>query len=337
MSKMGMSQPKIVAELAKEKIKVAQSTVSSILKKLATTNSVSRRPGSGRHRKTTTHEDRKMKLSAVRNPRQTLTQLASQFTADTQKSISRQTVSRRLAEQGIFVYRCRRKPLLSAVNKAKRKAWVAQFWNSKKKQLKVPIDHFRKIIYSDESRFCLVPDRPQNCLRRPGEQLRPDCIQSTAKFGGGGLMVWGCLSSKGGIGPIDRVKGTMNADVYQEVLDENLIGHIKDAFPDRDFIFQQDGARCHTAKSTLKWFEEHQIPIVKDWPPQSPDLSIIENVWDTIGRKLSTEHFNNQNDLWEAIKVAYYSIKPEYIESLIVSLEHRFKAVAQNHGGCTDY
>jgi len=40
-------------------------------------------------------------------------------------------------------------------------------------------------------------------------------------------------------------------------------------------LFQQDGARA-----TIAWLDayiKHYIP--EDWPPNSPDLSPIENVW----------------------------------------------------------
>jgi len=49
----------------------------------------------------------------------------------------------------------------------------------------------------------------------------------------------------------------------------------------REGMFQQDGARAHTSKATIAWLDtniKHYIPL-KDWPPNSTDLSPIENVW----------------------------------------------------------
>ena len=49
----------------------------------------------------------------------------------------------------------------------------------------------------------------------------------------------------------------------------------------REGLFQQDGARSHTSKATIACLDaniKHYIP-AEDLPPNSPDLSPIENVW----------------------------------------------------------
>ncbi len=42
-------------------------------------------------------------------------------------------------------------------------------------------------------------------------------------------------------------------------------------FKDADFIFQQDLAPAHTAKSTKSWLNDHGVGVL-DWPANSPDL-----------------------------------------------------------------
>ncbi len=45
-------------------------------------------------------------------------------------------------------------------------------------------------------------------------------------------------------------------------------------FKDADFIFQQDLAPAHTAKSTKTGLNDHVVGVL-DWPANSPDLNTI--------------------------------------------------------------
>ena len=58
--------------------------------------------------------------------------------------------------------------------------------------------------------------------------------------------------------------------------------HKKQFSRNHEGLFQQDGARAHTSKATIAWLDAnitHYIPPDHYWPPNSPDLSPIENVW----------------------------------------------------------
>jgi transposase len=50
-----------------------------------------------------------------------------------------------------------------------------------------------------------------------------------------------------------------------------------------NFIFMQDNAPCHKTHKVMSFLERKRIPTL-DWPPQSPDLNPIENIWDIIRR-----------------------------------------------------
>ena len=48
-----------------------------------------------------------------------------------------------------------------------------------------------------------------------------------------------------------------------------------------------------------------------DWPPQSPDLNIIEAVWDHLDRERNKRP-KSREELWEVLKEDWYNI-PEIL------------------------
>ncbi len=55
-------------------------------------------------------------------------------------------------------------------------------------------------------------------------------------------------------------------------------------------------APVHSAKTTSKWFADHDITVL-DWPANSLDLNPIWNLWDIFKRKMRNSRSNNTDDL----------------------------------------
>ncbi len=62
------------------------------------------------------------------------------------------------------------------------------------------------------------------------------------------LMIWVTMSSAG-VGPLCFLKTNVTAPVYQDILEHFMLPSADQLFKDADFIFQQDVAPAHTAKS----------------------------------------------------------------------------------------
>ncbi len=67
-------------------------------------------------------------------------------------------------------------------------------------------------------------------------------------------------------------------------------------FKDADFIFQQDLAPAHTAKSTKSWLNDHGVGVL-DWPANSPALNPIENQWGIVKGKMRNKRPKKQISL----------------------------------------
>ena len=105
---------------------------------------------------------------------------------------------------------------------------------------------------------------------------------------------------------------------------------------DDSYLYQQDNSPIHKSKKSLKYFDNNNIKMLKNCPPNSPDLNSIENLWFLLKYKLLDEHINNDN-FDEIIEKKINEIKYEHIFNMISSMKVRICKVIQNNGDYIDY
>lgn len=177
----------------------------------------------------------------------------------------------------------------------------------------------------------------QYVRRRQGEEYRSDCIIPTVKFGGGSIMIWGSMSASG-VGELFVCEGRMNSQRYISMLEEVLEPSALKLFDGDEpgYYFQQDNAPCHKARAVTSWFTQNNIRVL-DWPPQSPDLSPIENLWDFLKGKVSIYKCSSKAVLKQKIFEEWEKIPRDYCQTLVASMPSRIRAVIRAHGGHTKY
>ncbi len=196
------------------------------------TESVNRK--CGRKRCTTNRENRSLMRIVKQNRFENLGELHKEWT-ETGVKASRATTHRRVNKLG---YSCRQRRLTWSKEK---KNWTVAQWS--------------KVLFSDESKFCIsFGNQGPRVWRKGGEAYSPSCLRSSVKFPQS-VMIWGAMSSAG-VGPLCFLKTNVTAPVYQESLEHYILPSADQLFEDDDFIFQQDLARAHTAKSTKSWLND---------------------------------------------------------------------------------
>jgi transposase len=304
---------------------IHKGTVSKIIRRYKARGTISPIKRGGHARKTTPQLDRLIKRSAMTHPRWS----ASKILADVgHPNISRSTIKRRLTEFGLPARRPARKPYVSVKNRKLRVKFAQEHLNW-------TTDQWRKVLWSDESKFNLFSSDGIKYVRRPiGQRYNPKFMVPTVKHGGGSVMVWGCFSGYG-MGPIHKIDGIMDRFVYKDILAEEMLPHGKENMP-RGWIFQDDNDPKHRSHFVKDWIKSKKVKVM-EWPAQSPDLNPIENLWDVVERRIRSENYANIHEFWNAIEKSWKSIPMTVIDRLIDSMKRRCEAVIKNFGYPTRY
>ncbi len=220
------------------------------------------------------------------------------------------------------------KPLLNQRQRQKHLTWAVEKNNW-------TIAQWSKVLFSDESKFCIsFGNQGPRVRRKSGEAHNQCCLKSSVKFPQS-VMIWAAMSSAG-VGPLCFLKSTVNAAIYQEILVHFMLPSADKLYGDADFIFQQDLAPAHTAKGTKSWFNDHGVTVL-DWPANSPDLNPIDSLWGIVKRKMRDTRPNNADKLKATVKETWASIPPQQCHKLITSMPRQIEAVIKAKGAPTKY
>jgi hypothetical protein len=191
-------------------------------------------------------------------------------------------------------------------------------------------------VFSDESTIAVLDDRVQTVRRRPGEEFLQECLHKTVKHSQK-IMVWGAISVHG-TSRLSIVEGTMNQYKYIEVLETKLLRQTREWFAETPWIFQQDSAPCHTARSVKTWFADNGIQLLS-WPGNSPDMNPIESLWCILKNEIHSVPITTKQRLVERLIEVWFrsdTIK-EMCKNLIRGMPNRVKALKAAKGGQTKY
>ena len=140
------------------------------------------------------------------------------------------------------------------------------------------LEDWKRVVWSYETKvICLGSDGRKWAWKKVDEPHSDRLVQGTKKFGGGSVMVWGCMTWDGA-GMACKIDERMDGELYCQILDDELQGtfsHYTNHQP--NILFQQDNDPKHTSKKVKTWFNDHGTTVM-EWPPQSPDLYPIEHL-----------------------------------------------------------
>ncbi|GBM88616.1 hypothetical protein AVEN_174350-1 [Araneus ventricosus] len=155
-------------------------------------------------------------------------------------------------------------------------------------------------MFSDESRFSLQSDSGRTFIwRAPGTRYHQENTIERHRYGGAGWLVWGGI----------------------------ILGS-----------FMDDNARPHRANIVDECLQSEDITRM-DWPAYSPDLNLIEHVWNMLGRRIAARQPPPTclPELRRALLDEWCNIPQDQIDNLILSMPRRCKACIASSGRHTPY
>ena len=311
------------------KLDVGRSTVSELRSQITT---LPEKSVGGRPPKLTATDRRHMTRLITTGKVDTAPQLKRQLTNITNTTICTQSIQNGLKKESMVARVKAKKPLLRPRHIKQRLEFAQKYehWTE---------EDWARVIWSDETKVNrLGSDGRKWVWKKSGAPLTSQHVNSTVKFGGGNVMIWGCMTVHG-VGYMCRIEGRMDGSLYEEILEDHVLETVEYYGMDREnFIFQQDNDSKHKSKKAQKWFKTHNVELL-DWPAQSPDLNPIEHLWVHLKKKLGEYERApvGMLELWERVQVEWDKIEPEVCHNLIESMPRRVAEVVKAKGGHTKY
>ena len=242
-------------------------------------------------------------------------------------NVSPNTIYRALKSVGLKYFKKGNKPLLSKKIKKQRLDFA-------KKMINLTEEEWKNIIFTDETRVKVFGGDGKNGYWSKKRNINK--ARKVVKYGGGSIMLWSCFSFKG-VGPIIEFTKTPKSKDYVSMLQQNWDKIINKCAQNMDFSWQQDNAPIHTSKEAKDFFKSKNIKVI-DWPPYSPDLNPIQNLWSIVKQKLyNDDQILKKSIIGEKFKEKWNSIDQNMCKTLITSMKKRLKLVEQAQGGSIWY
>ncbi|KAG2206526.1 hypothetical protein INT47_008543 [Mucor saturninus] len=189
---------------------LSTSTVHNILKRVKETGSPLPKKAPGASKKINERSQRALERVVRSKPTMSYNDLKMELDrADV--NACRATVISSLKDMEFGSYFAAHKPRLTQKHRDRRLRWARSHVNWTKEQ-------WESVVWSDESRFSVTgSDGGARVIRKVGERYQERNVIPTTKWGGGGVMIWGCFY-KGGFGSLTKIDGTVNQEEYVNIL-----------------------------------------------------------------------------------------------------------------------
>ena len=168
--------------------------------------------------------------------------------------------------------------------------------------------------------------------RTKDEKLASDCIQEIST-GDVKIGVWGAICGYDKTSLL-TYSDNMNSTKYSEVLKNQLISSVKRLPKGKKYTYQCDLAPWHTSNLVKEQIRKLKINIL-EWPPNSPDLNVIEELRSIIDKRLALKSINTKEELPKGLQEEWDEISITLCQALVDSMPERIEKCLKAKGHFT--
>lgn len=307
-------------------------TIRSLFLKWRATRSVAHASAHLNRRHTTARADRRLIRTVRANPTMPATLLRLVWGERNRRGniLSAQTLRRRIKETALRCRRMRQKQRLSPAHVALRERWAMQRVHWRQQQ-------WRRVIFTDESRFCLFrADGRMRVWREPRQELLQKHVQAFERQAAS-LHVWGGISFNGKT-ELVFLDNNVTGNTYADLLQRHLVPFVlREYNGPANCILQDDNAAPHRAAAVQLRKQQLQLRTLR-WPSRSPDMNPIEHVWSYMKRRIHQQQPpQNLQQLRQVMMDCWREIPQDYVRRLVLGMPRRINDLLLARGGYTRY
>ncbi len=259
---------------------------------------------------------------------------------EVENRVQRSTLWRLFNEMGIRKWRQLCRPALNESRAARRLAWALAY------QHYTPGD-WARVCWTDE---CTIERghgiEPIWTFTRPSEQIRDHDIRPIELGKRVKQMFWAGFGEefRTVLIPLDGDPEAPRNGVTARVIYELYCEMLPLIMEEAD-VFMHDNAPVHKARQVRELLAALGIETM-EWPPYSPDLNPIENLWSILKREIyqlypdlehASDSIETKERLIKAAKEAWASIRPDILVRLSETMPNRVEAIINANGWYTEY
>jgi hypothetical protein len=151
-----------------------------------------------------------------------------------------------------------------------------------------------------------------------------------------GIMVWLAISANGVTKPFFVEPGAkINWKYYINKVLRPFLKEAKRLYPDNNFVFHQDSAPSHTAKTTLEFLKYNKMVFLTplQWIPSSPDAAPCDySLWGYLKSRLNKRKITTIKGLKKAIQEEVKKIPQEMINRALKAWSKRYRQIYHYKG-----